>query len=52
MWQIIKFFVLLWSYPDDDRKSDGNMLVINNMWWNIFLYIYICWFHYVSEISS
>ena len=36
MWQIIVFFILLFSYPDDDGKSDGNMLVINNMWWNIF----------------
>jgi len=24
MWQIIVFFVLLHSYPDGDRKSDGN----------------------------
>jgi hypothetical protein len=31
MWQIIVFFVLLLSYPIDDHKSDGNLLVINNM---------------------
>ena len=31
MWQIFVFFVLLQSYPDDDRKSDGNMVVIHNM---------------------
>ena len=31
MWQIIEFFILLLSHPDDDRKSDGNMLVINNV---------------------
>jgi len=45
MWQIIVFFILLLSYPDDYSKSDGNVLVINNMWWNI-LYTCICWFYY------
>jgi len=29
--QIIVFLVLLESYPDDDHKSDGNVLVISNM---------------------
>jgi len=47
VWQIIVFFVLLSSYPDYDRNSDGNMLVINNMWWNIF---YTCAF--VDFITS
>jgi len=41
MWQITVFFVLLQSYPDDDRRSEGNMLVINNVMKHI-LYIYIC----------
>jgi len=50
-WQIIVFFVYLQSYLDDDRKSDGNMLVINNVMKHI-LYIYICWFYYISVISS
>jgi len=36
MWQIIVFFVLLSSYPNDGRAGDGNVLVINNMWWNVF----------------
>jgi hypothetical protein len=29
--QIVVFFVLLQKYPDDDCKSDGHMLVINNV---------------------
>ena len=41
MWQIIAFFVLMYSNPDDDRTNDGNMLVINNVMKRI-LYVYIC----------
>jgi len=26
----------------DDRKSDGNILAMNNMWWNVFYsYAYV-----------
>jgi hypothetical protein len=31
VWQFIVSLVRLYSYPDDDGKRDGNMLVINNM---------------------
>jgi len=49
--RIIVFFLLLYSYPEEDRRSDGNMLVINNVLKHI-SYIYICWIYYVSVISS
>jgi len=39
MWQIIVLFLFSYSYHDDDRKSDGNVLVINNVMKHI-LYIY------------
>jgi len=29
------------SYPDDDHKSDRNMLVINNVWWNMFYIVHL-----------
>jgi hypothetical protein len=31
IWQCVAFFVFLWSYPDDDCKSDRKLLVINNI---------------------
>jgi small-conductance mechanosensitive channel len=31
-----------------DSKSDQNMLLINNMWQNILLYMWICAFYYRS----
>jgi hypothetical protein len=31
VWQFIVFLVPLQSYPDGDRKSGRNVLVINNM---------------------
>jgi hypothetical protein len=41
MWQIIVFFVLLLSYPDDDGKA---MYVINNVMKHI-LYIHLFALH-------
>jgi hypothetical protein len=35
------------NYPDDDHKSNRNMLVINNVIKHI-LYMCICWFYYIS----
>ena len=32
VWQFIVFLVLPYTFPGDDRESDRNMLVINNMW--------------------
>jgi hypothetical protein len=29
------FSELFLNHPDDDRKNDRNMLVINNLWQNI-----------------
>jgi hypothetical protein len=51
VWQIIVFFVLLSSYPNCDCKSNGNMLVINNVVKHV-LYKCICWFYYISQIVS
>jgi hypothetical protein len=31
VWQFIVSLIRLYSYPDDDGKRDGNMMVINNM---------------------
>jgi hypothetical protein len=39
IWQFVVFLVLLLSYHDDDRKSDQNGLVINNV---IIHTLYMC----------
>jgi len=39
---------ILVKLPDDDLKSDGNMLVINNMMKHI-LFICICRFYYIRH---
>jgi hypothetical protein len=39
IWHFIMYF--LYSYTDGDGKSSRNMLLINNIWWNIF---YTCAF--------
>jgi len=31
VWQFIAFLVRSYSHRDDDRKSDGKILVISNM---------------------